>query len=61
MIAMATHGRGGWSRVALGSVADKVMRGTMMPVMLYRPPVVRPETGSPGDDEHLQEDPCSAQ
>jgi nucleotide-binding universal stress UspA family protein len=37
MIAMATHGRGGWSRVALGSVADKVMRGTMMPVMLYRP------------------------
>lgn len=38
MIAMATHGRGGWSRVALGSVADKVMRGTMMPVMLYRPP-----------------------
>lgn len=37
MIAMATHGRGGWSRVALGSVADKVMRGTMMPVLLYRP------------------------
>ena len=36
-IVMATHGRGGWSRVALGSVADKVMRGTMMPVMLYRP------------------------
>jgi nucleotide-binding universal stress UspA family protein len=38
LIAMATHGRGGWSRVALGSVADRVMRGTMMPVMLYRPP-----------------------
>jgi nucleotide-binding universal stress UspA family protein len=38
-IAMATHGRGGWSRVALGSVADKVLRGTMMPVLLYRPPV----------------------
>jgi nucleotide-binding universal stress UspA family protein len=37
-IAMATHGRGGWSRVALGSVADKVMRGSMMPVLLYRPP-----------------------
>lgn len=37
LIAMATHGRGGWSRVALGSVADKVMRGTMMPVLLYRP------------------------
>jgi nucleotide-binding universal stress UspA family protein len=37
LIAMATHGRGGWSRLALGSVADKVMRGTMMPVLLYRP------------------------
>jgi nucleotide-binding universal stress UspA family protein len=37
LIAMATHGRGGWSRIALGSVADKVMRGTMMPVLLYRP------------------------
>jgi nucleotide-binding universal stress UspA family protein len=36
-IAMATHGRGGWSRVALGSVADKVMRGTSMPVLIFRP------------------------
>jgi len=38
LVTMATHGRGGWSRVALGSVADKVMRGTLMPVLLYRPP-----------------------
>lgn len=38
LIALATHGRGGWSRVALGSVADKVVRGSMMPVLLYRPP-----------------------
>jgi nucleotide-binding universal stress UspA family protein len=38
LVTMATHGRGGWSRVALGSVADKVMRGTMMPVLLFRPP-----------------------
>lgn len=42
-IAMATHGRGGWSRVALGSVADKVMRGTLMPVILYRPPAALAE------------------
>jgi len=38
LVALATHGRGGWSRVAIGSVADKVVRGTMMPVLLYRPP-----------------------
>ncbi|NJD10188.1 MAG: universal stress protein [Gemmatimonadetes bacterium] len=42
LVAMATHGRGGWSRVALGSVADKVMRGTLMPVLLYRPPAAVP-------------------
>ncbi len=37
LIAMTTHGRGGWSRVALGSVADKVLRGTSTPLVLYRP------------------------
>ena len=36
-IAMATHGRGGWMRFALGSVADTVMRGTTLPIVLYRP------------------------
>ena len=36
-IAMATHGRGGWMRFALGSVADTVMRGTALPIMVYRP------------------------
>jgi nucleotide-binding universal stress UspA family protein len=38
VIAMATHGRRGLARVLLGSVADKVLRGAMSPVMLYRPP-----------------------
>jgi nucleotide-binding universal stress UspA family protein len=37
LIAMATHGRGGWSRIALGSVADKVLRAAAAPVLLYRP------------------------
>jgi nucleotide-binding universal stress UspA family protein len=36
-IAMATRGRGGWSRIALGSVADKVMRGSLLPTLLFRP------------------------
>ncbi|CAN5773119.1 universal stress protein [soil metagenome] len=62
-IAMATHGRGGWSRIALGSVADKVMRGSMMPVLLYRPGVgsrtVEPEQAIvPGEDRRVEE-PCS--
>ena len=39
VIALATHGRGGWSRLALGSVADKVLRGAAVPLLLYRPHV----------------------
>lgn len=36
-IAMATHGRGGLGRLALGSVADKVIRATRIPVLTFRP------------------------
>jgi nucleotide-binding universal stress UspA family protein len=39
-IAMSTHGRSGLSRWILGSVADKVLRGTSLPVLLVRPPGV---------------------
>ncbi|MEX2282700.1 MAG: universal stress protein [Gemmatimonadota bacterium] len=37
LIAMTTHGRGGALRLMIGSVADKVMRGSVVPVLLYRP------------------------
>lgn len=36
-IAMATHGRSGLSRAILGSAADKVLRGSHTPLLLYRP------------------------
>lgn len=36
-IVIATHGRGGLSRLALGSVTDKVVRGADVPVLVYRP------------------------
>lgn len=36
-IAMATHARTGVTRALLGSAADKVLRGTHLPVLLYRP------------------------
>lgn len=39
IIALATHGRGGWSRVAVGSVADKVLRAANVPVLVFRPEV----------------------
>jgi len=40
MVAMATHGRQGLSRVILGSATDKVLRGMHSPLLLYRPPNV---------------------
>ena len=37
LIALATHGRSGLARVFLGSVADKVVRGAKVPVLVQRP------------------------
>lgn len=36
-IALATHGRSGIRRVFLGSVADKIVRGASLPVLVYHP------------------------
>jgi nucleotide-binding universal stress UspA family protein len=36
VIVMATHGRGGLSRVAFGSTADAVLRAAEMPILLMR-------------------------
>jgi nucleotide-binding universal stress UspA family protein len=38
LIAMESHGRRGLSRLFLGSVADKVVRGAGAPVLLHRQP-----------------------
>lgn len=37
LIAMATHGRGGLARFVIGSVADQIMRGSHVLVLLVRP------------------------
>ncbi len=36
LIVLGTHGRGGLRRLVLGSVADKVIRGTHRPVLVHR-------------------------
>jgi nucleotide-binding universal stress UspA family protein len=38
LVALCTHGRSGLARVALGSVADKIVRASAIPVFLFRPP-----------------------
>jgi nucleotide-binding universal stress UspA family protein len=45
VIALATHGRSGLTRLVVGSVADKVRRGAEMPVLLYRPQATDESTG----------------
>ena len=37
LVAVATHGRGGLQRMALGSVADKLVRAAEVPVLVHRP------------------------
>lgn len=37
LIAIATHGRTGWQRLAFGSVADKIVRTSTLPALVLRP------------------------
>jgi nucleotide-binding universal stress UspA family protein len=43
LIAMSTHGRSGVARWLIGSIADKVVRGANIPVLLVRPPNLKME------------------
>ncbi|MFN8446176.1 MAG: universal stress protein [Caldilineaceae bacterium] len=40
MIAMATHGRSGLSRLLMGSIAEEVLHNAPIPVLLLRPTAV---------------------
>jgi nucleotide-binding universal stress UspA family protein len=47
MIAMATHGRGGIARLALGSVAEAVLHRVHIPMLLIRPEPMRRPSAEP--------------
>lgn len=44
LVVMGTHGRSGFERLFLGSVTEKVIRTTHVPVLTVPPPVDRPES-----------------
>lgn len=48
LVVMATHGRSGFSRAWLGSVADTLVRHAPWPVLLVRPPVDRSRAPAEG-------------
>jgi nucleotide-binding universal stress UspA family protein len=54
LIAMSTHGRTGFSRIALGSVSDKVLRGADVPVLLRRVRKAEVRGAKEGDDDAAQ-------
>jgi nucleotide-binding universal stress UspA family protein len=49
LIVMSTHGRGGFSRLLMGSVAESVFRATSRTVMLVKPE--RPAVAAHRDEE----------
>ena len=46
LIAIATHGRSGLGRAVFGSIADHILCGSGLPVLLIRPQEKKPEVGS---------------
>ena len=50
LIAMATHGRSGWTRIAVGSVAETVLHKATMPVLL-----VKGVTATTSADQHSKQ------
>ena len=48
LIALATHGLGGLARLLVGSVADKVIRGASVPVLVVHPTAPERRLRSPG-------------
>jgi nucleotide-binding universal stress UspA family protein len=45
LLVMGTHGRGGFERLLLGSVTEKVIRKVRCPVLTVPPPTVHPRKG----------------
>jgi len=49
LVALGTHGRSGFSRWALGSVAERVLRSTEVPLLLIRTPAAVKKATLPRD------------
>lgn len=55
VIAMATHGRSGLTRLALGSITERVLHATRLPLLVVRPPEMIQQVSSPMTIHHLAE------
>ncbi len=48
LIALATHGRGGVRRWAVGSIAEQVLQSSQLPVLIVRPAEIQAAAPAPG-------------
>jgi nucleotide-binding universal stress UspA family protein len=53
LVVMGTHGRGGFERLVLGSVAEKVLRKASCPVLTVPPPAEETPAGAPALFERI--------
>ncbi len=54
LIAMSTHGRGGLQLWAVGSVTERILRGTRLPLLIVRPQKVESKNGVvEGEEESM--------
>jgi nucleotide-binding universal stress UspA family protein len=54
LIVMSSHGRSGVARLVVGSVTERVLRATTVPILVIRPdgaPIDMPYTGTPTAEE----------
>lgn len=52
VLAVTTHGRGGFHRLWLGSVADQLIRDTTKPILILRPPPAFSEASGAVVEDH---------
>jgi len=57
LIVMGTHGRGGLNRLLLGSVAERVVRCSEIPVLTLRVGEPPAEDGTPADESSNEDEP----
>jgi len=54
LIVMATHGRTGLPHIIMGSVAEKIVRHSPVPVLTVKPPKVHQRTAGAENEKELQ-------
>jgi hypothetical protein len=47
LLAMATHGRTGWSRIKEGSITEQVLRKAEVPLLVTCVPMLKESAGTP--------------